>query len=269
MTVLATLALAFTLATPPGRTTDDLLGLVNQYRLDHGLQALRIDSALTAAAQAHADYMSLNRTLTHNEKADHPGFKGEDLQQRVGRVGWTDECSELVGFATLGTAASVQAIFDSPCHRSRFLKPGSLLLGVGENSGFVCLLIGGEPVKGTVVSPADGETNVPTTWKAAANLAGTSNGPGFRLLGYPLVFTDTTVGENPLTVKSAKLLETNGPIVSTILRDPTNDPHYTSSLALIPVAPLKANTEYTVEIAVRLSQGQTVERTWRFTTGSR
>ena len=245
----------------------ELQTIVNSYRSTYGLQPLSLDASLCTAADGHAKFMEANNVLSHFEKPGLPEFTGEDLVARAHRVGWKDALSELVGYASTSIEDSVQAVFDSPCHRSRFLKPGALKLGVAAEGTFVCLLIGGDSEPQTVVSPAPGQKGVPASWHASSDFSGTRTGPGSRTMGYPLLFLDTTSGDGAVTAKSVELTSQTGEAVATVVRDSSNDKHFHDAIAIIPERPLEPLCTYTATVTALKADGRQITQTWKFQTG--
>lgn len=240
--------------------------LVNKYRSLSSLEPLSLDPSLCKAAAGHANFMATNKVLSHFEKRDMPAFTGQDLSERAERVGWRDALSELVGYASTNLQDSVQAVFDSPCHRVRFLKPGKLQLGASASGTFVCLLIGGEAAPDVVVSPAPGQTEIPLSWHASSDFSGTKTGFGSLLTGYPIVFLDTHERSGSLTVQQVELRAGDGPPIAVNVREPNNDKHFRDAIAIIPERPLTPMTRYTVSVKVLLSDGKSVFKTWSFVT---
>ena len=268
MTLIPLLVLA--LAHAEGTTTPaELLGIVNIYRQTHGVDPLTIHEQLCKVADGHAGFMFQNHVLSHFEQPEMKGFTGVNLASRAAKVNWTDELSELVGYANTGLQDSVQAIFDSPSHRVRFLKPGKLTLGAGAQGDFVCLLVGGEPAKQTVVSPPDGATNVPTRWFGSSDLSGTKTGIGGRVYGYPLVFMDTCDPNFKFKTLTAELSGPDNEPVPVILRDPENDEHYSCALTMIPERALLPGVAYSARVIVQFGVGKPKETTWKFQTSGK
>lgn len=244
------LAIACVVAVRPdnGPTADQaaLLQQVNVIRAAHRLEPLSFDPVLSSVAVGHARYMADNRILTHVQNPVNRSFIGQTLADRVGSVGWERSCSELVGYATTQASDSVQAIFDSPCHRSRFLYPGALALGSATNSRYVCLIVGGSPDRRTVVSPPQGAQDVPVSWRGKADLSGTHSFG--RQLGYPLLVIDTSRDRDAFTDIETTLVDSRGNLVPHLNRNPENDRHYTNSVAVIPEQALAAGETYTATV---------------------
>ncbi|MBS1723588.1 MAG: hypothetical protein JSS66_11610 [Armatimonadetes bacterium] len=249
-------------------TRDELVELVNSYRAEHGLEQLVFNDTLGRAASSHANFMALNNVLSHFEKEGMPGFTGANLSDRARQVGWDDECSELVGYASTTVRDSFQAIFDSPCHRVRFLKPGTLQLGVAAQDTFVCIMVGGQAGPGSVVSPPDHASGVPTSWYGAPDFSGTRTRGG-KLFGYPMTFTAPAKGDAVMTNVAAELTDQDGKTVPIIVRDSHNDTHYDCSAAIVPESPLQPSATYTVHVSAIAPGGAKIDKSWSFTTAEK
>jgi hypothetical protein len=117
-----------------GQTADDahrILNLTNADRKEQGLPALQWNEALAAAAQAHAERMAQQRTLSHQ-------FAGEaPLLERAAQAGAHFEAiAENVAMAPDAEAVE-QAWMHSTPHRTNILDPKMNALGIGvvERSG--------------------------------------------------------------------------------------------------------------------------------------
>lgn len=268
MTFIPMIALAVTPADFSADQTD-LLNLVNGYRQRHGIESVTLHDGLCQVATGHAGFMDANNILTHEEQEGKKGFIGINLATRSARIGWNDELSELVGFSNSGLSETVQAIFDSPCHRVRFLKPGNLTLGASAQGEFVCLLVGGEANKKVVLSPPDRAENVPTDWSGASDLSGTKSGPGGTTFGYPIVYIDTTGRSGSFVTQEASLTGPHDEKIPVVLRDPSNDKRFPTSLTMVPKRPLQNGTQYRVTISVKFAGEAEKKSTWTFRTSDK
>ena len=124
---LVVLALLGTASTTHAQVPDDahrIFDLTNQDRQEHGLPALHWDATLAQAAQAHADRMVGERTLSH-QYADEP-----ELTERAGSAG-----AHFRAIAeNIATGPNPPAIenewIHSPSHRANILDPKMDALGV-------------------------------------------------------------------------------------------------------------------------------------------
>jgi uncharacterized protein YkwD len=124
---LVVLALLRTASTTHAQVPDDahrIFDLTNQDRQEHGLPALHWDATLAQAAQAHADRMVGERTLSH-QYADEP-----ELTERAASAG-----AHFRAIAeNIATGPNPPAIenewIHSPSHRANILDPKMDALGV-------------------------------------------------------------------------------------------------------------------------------------------
>ena len=117
----------------PSGPAQKLFDLTNQARSEHGLPALQWDSALAAAAQAHAQKMVDQRSLSHQ-------LPGEpDLQARAGQVGaHFHAIAENVAMGGNVDALQKEWMNSTP-HRTNILDPNLNHVGIGlvERSGYI------------------------------------------------------------------------------------------------------------------------------------
>jgi len=111
------------------------MGLVSEYRADHGLPPLRVNAALCRASRKHAGNMASQDRLSHV-------LDGEGPTERALAEGFAGPVAENCAAGRQGTPRS---FFDlwvaSDAHRGNMLSPGSGELGVGfartEKEGMV------------------------------------------------------------------------------------------------------------------------------------
>ncbi len=122
---------------------------LNAIRRSAGMIGLSENGKLSAAAQAHADYLVRNDTATHDEIPEHEGFTGRRPMDRALKAGYE---ASLVSenFSTKNHSAknSVDGLFSAIYHRFGFLDPSIDQVGVGvtedpndsDRSAFVYLM---------------------------------------------------------------------------------------------------------------------------------
>jgi len=256
------------------------LSQTNVYRARSGVLPLQLHSAIVAAAQNHATYHMLNyadpsawANGPHGEVAGKPGFTGTWPSDRVAVAGFPwGGGSEIMHFIG-DPIASVDGWMATIYHRVIMLDPGAHYTGYGNgrdaSTAVDVMDFGGGPTDaGTWSSvlyplayPADGQSNVPTSWSGGESPDPLPPGAP-RPVGYP--FTLQGVG-GALQVGSATLRNGNGQTVATH-PNPPDCPAF-NCFALIAVQPLQPNTTYTVQAQGSVG-GVTFNRTWTFTTGS-
>ena len=123
-----------------GNVQDAVITL-NQLRQQLGMQPLQLDSRLAQAAQAHADYLRLNRMSGHGERPGDMGFTGSTPPERAVAAGFPSRhVSENVHYS-YGSAVSedeagskaVKALMTAIYHRFGFLSFGIDRLGVASS----------------------------------------------------------------------------------------------------------------------------------------
>ncbi len=116
----------------PNDQQQKLLNLTNQARMDQGLQPLHWDPALAAAAQAHAQKMLDQKSISHQ-------LPGEpDLQTRAAQAGaHFREVAENVAMGN-GAEGLQREWMKSPPHRANILDPKLTNIGIGvvEHAGY-------------------------------------------------------------------------------------------------------------------------------------
>lgn len=120
-----------TISTPGSTSTgtsliDQVLALVNAQRNQAGLKPVKLNSALTASAQAHSQDMAFNDFFGHQ------GSNGSTSDQRALAAGYNYlSVGENIaaGFST--PEAVVQAWMDSPSHRDNILHTSVEDMGIG------------------------------------------------------------------------------------------------------------------------------------------
>jgi hypothetical protein len=103
------------------------LQLINDYRLSEGESALKLSSALTAAAQGHSDDMATRNYFSHTTP------EGVTFDQRIREAGYTYSTALGENIAAgYETADSVFAAWkSSPGHNSNMLSAMFVVIGIG------------------------------------------------------------------------------------------------------------------------------------------
>lgn len=254
---------------PPSAWSQSALATANQLRARLSLPPLQLDPRLSAAAQGHVAYLERNKLTGHLESPSKPGFLGENPLARAQAFGFSATIAEDVSLADGSAAKIVQALYDAPYHRLPFLRPGNVLFGAGSQGRSAALLFGGDGEKGLVVSPYDGETGVPTTWRndeQPSPLRFYANTP--KVVGYPIVLAHYAAPPSRLGGVKASLRIEGGAEVPCFVNTPERDDELTYALVILPTTPLRPSTTYLVEVTAHDSQGGELARRWRFTTGA-
>ncbi len=257
------------------------LAYLNTYRAAAGLPAFSLDSALEAAASAHAGYVAADLSADgHIEQPGPAAFTGAGPTDRSTYFGYYAGTSEVVAFEP-GAEKAVDSWLSTPYHRLALVDPENQLLGYGHASAqrLVDVLDCGpywplaagaaaDSIDGTMVRwPYPGQTGVPTCWSGLEHPDPLRLYPGVR---GPVGYT-VTLGfpeaEEPVRLSSATLNDASGTATACMVFDPAIDQYLTDTVAVIPYEPLQPNTVYTVRFAGAVGDSTAFDETWSFTTG--
>lgn len=108
----------------------EVLNIVNQERQRAGLSPLRLQSQLTAAAQAHSNDMARNNFISHT------GYDGSSFVDRIKRTGYNFRSgAENVAAGQTSSQNVMQSWMNSPGHRNNILNPGYRDIGIANARG--------------------------------------------------------------------------------------------------------------------------------------
>ncbi len=259
--------LVMPLATTAEASANDMLLLTNQYRYAIGSPTVPSDPRLVQAAQNHANYNSANGILGHYETAGNPYYTGYAPRDRLIAQGWTTSfVSEVAtGGSELG---GVRQLWDAPYHRLGLMHPNAISIGWGHselnsrqnNVGDIVYNFGIRPVE-FVRSPANMQTNIPTSWsgqESPSPVPAGSSGP----YGYPIMVV-YSAGQN-VQFRAAELVAPNGTRLPFYLAPQQFEYDYQ---VIIPQRPLATNTTYHVRFDITVA-GQWLTNEWDFSTGA-
>lgn len=245
------------------------LALINAYRAAAGVAPASINPALAKSAQNHVAYYDANRgdpSLVgmglHLEKPGAPGFTGVTMGDRAKAAGYSDGAiTENAGFDKMDRA--IQWYMNTVNHRLPLIHPSALDIGyfVSGSTGFGIIDVGLRRDKLNVplpsVYPADGATDVPTSWDGAET---PNPAPGVpRPLGYPI-----TIAFGIFQKVEWKSLELRGPS-GDVLEISTPRTDWMRAVAIIPHHPFVPGQTYTATVEAMVD-GKPVRKEWRFTT---
>ncbi|MEF2969130.1 CAP domain-containing protein [Paenibacillus sp. M1] len=259
-------------ANTSGFTDDQLeaLDYLNEIRGKVGVLPVRLNAAISKAAEAHAAYYNLNKGLNvnyHSELAGTPGFTGGSAKERIEAAGYISESrffgfGEVMSFQQTNSTDAIQSWLDTAYHRDIILSPSYDEIGIGLVDGTAVLDAVGStssPISGGIsVYPYDGQTEVPV---------------GFYGNEYPnpldqfhadysgYILSASTEGE--MTSHQAVIKDENGtevPYFEELYSDNT--------LFLFPKSVLKGYHTYTVTLKYQTNNTPGLQtKTWSFTTG--
>ena len=261
---------AMPLATPANADVvapADMLQLNNQMRFAIGSPTVPADPRLTQAAINHANYSSANGQGGHYETAGLPYYTGYAPRDRLIAAGWTTSFVSEVATGGSGLAG-VRQLWDAPYHRLGMMHPNATNIGWGHSD-----LNGRETTVGDLVynfgfravdfvrSPANLQTNIPTSWSGRESpnpLPSGVSGP----VGYPIMVV-YSAGQN-VQMRAAEVVAPGGTRLAIYYAPQQFEYDYQ---VIIPQRPLVANTTYHVRFDITVA-GTYVTNEWDFSTGS-
>ncbi|MES3023094.1 MAG: CAP domain-containing protein [Pseudomonadota bacterium] len=260
----------------------DGLNWVNFRRTQIGMPVLVQNGQIDQAASGHSEYQRINNIVSHDQTAGKPGFTGLQLADRLSAAGYTfGNASFAYGEVISATnsdsgAYMVDSLVTAIYHRFVIFEPMFKEIGTGaarRNDGYTYFtanfaarggLGAGIATGAVVVWPFNGQTNVTRNFfsdEEAPDPVANANE-----VGYP-VSVHANISAN-LGVQQFRMRERGaGADVSVKLLSKASDAAYTpaSAAALVPLAPLKANTTYDVSFSGTIGPTP-VARDWSFTT---
>jgi uncharacterized protein YkwD len=265
---------------PTNNIATDGFNWINYRRAQAGVGVLARNSMLDRSAQAHSDYQRLNSDVTHAEDPAKPGFTGATLEARVQAAGYTlvrDYASgEIIAASTSSSGFYLaEELVTAIYHRFVMFEPLFKDMGSGAATGssnyhYFTTNLGatggyspGLPSLTIVTWPVNGQTGVQTTF--ASNSEEPDPVPDADNVGYPIsIHANLT---ETVAVQSFTVRPRGGAELARRLLVKGQDANTTMSsvAAIVPIAPLAANTTYDVSFSGTVG-GAAVSKTWSFTT---
>lgn len=267
----AAFVFAAALPAPPAHadTTSaaEMLAFHNDLRLVVGAPASRADARVAAAAQRHADYLSLNGTVGHSETPGAPGFTGATLRDRLAAQGYYGQFISEVAASYSSWRGAMVELWAAPYHRLGMMHPHNVVAGWGHSSlGGRESTVGdfgydfGSPAPGVVRSPAAGQSGVPAAWNGNESPSPLPAGAP-RPVGYPIM----AIYSNARTVvlRAASVVRaSDGAAVPLYVAPQVFEYDYA---VVIPQRPLDRGVTYRVRFDLTVA-GQPVVDSWSFST---
>jgi uncharacterized protein YkwD len=253
---------------------------INYRRAQAGIGVLARNGMLDRAAQAHSDYQRLNGEVTHDEDPAKQGFTGATPEARVQAAGYALQGDYASGEIIAATSSNTgfylaEQLVTAIYHRFVMFEPLFREMGTGSattsaNYIYFTTDLGatrgyspGLPSHGIATWPVNGQTGVQPNF--LSDYEEPDPVPDRNEVGYPISIhanlTETVV------VQSFTVHPRGGANLDTALLVEGKDKNTTmdSVAAIIPKAPLAANTTYDVTFTGTVG-GAPVTRTWSFTT---
>lgn len=271
----------------------EALDYVNKIRQEAGLSQVQLDPYLTKAAENHANYLTLNKELTHYEKKGQAGYTGVTPEDRVVAVGGghltktetdyshltyeelmalreSDKANGIFTSFTKGTFISegvssgrssaregVVSLINGPYHRANILDQNLQYLGAGFDSKYLVLnymLKYPEEQKGYSLYPFDGQKNVELNF-FGNEIPDPLEYTRLNQSGYIITHLSYVFG----SIETATLVDNKGVVVPIIIKNGNNVGTGLLNL-IIPKTILKEETTYTVTINGKASTFTTASK---------
>ncbi|MEW9699026.1 stalk domain-containing protein [Paenibacillus sp. SI8] len=271
---------ATAISTTTSKEQQDGLRAINDYRAKLGLSAVKFSDPLNTAAQKHAEYLAQNKidpisssVSMHEEDASLAGYFGKTLGDRMQYIGYSRSGSEDVAYNHSTLVEAIDSLFDAPYHRSPFMVPGLVEVGIFKSGDFHVIEFGyADGVSPElVVSPGSNDVYAPTEFD------GHEDPDPLRLhsgneypVGYPIMATVNGPGVQKVSLVEAELKDESGSVVPLLINAPDKDEHLDTEVILIPAKPLRLDTTYKakIKLTAAMKDGSTrpFDKEWSFRT---
>src|SRR5438093_252789 len=239
----------------------------NELRFAVGAPTLTADPRIVPAAQTHANDNSANRIVAHFETAGLPYYTGYAPRDRVLAAGLNATFVSEVATSFGGALNGVQQLWDAPYHRLGMMHPNATTTGWGHSD-----LVGSATVADItydfgfravdfVRSPANGQTNIPTSWSGNESPSPLPAG-ATTPVGYPIMVVYS--GAQRVDMRAAEVVAPDGTRLPIYYAPQQFESDYQ---VIIPQRPLAANTTYHVRFDINVN-GVMATNQWDFSTGA-
>ena len=264
-----------------GDSATDGFNWFNFRRQQIGLQPLRRNAQVDAAAQGHSEYQKLNKMITHDQDRSKPGFTGEHLADRLSAAGYrftqgSYAYGEVISSTTDRSGANAaEALIAAIYHRFLVFEPMFSEAGSGAASvsgGYMYFTTDftangldyskGLASNGIVTYPFANQTGIPinffSDYEVPDPVADRNE------VGYP-ISVHANIDAN-IVVQSFTVAPRGGAALKTqTVSGSTSGSSGPSAIAIVPLDPLRAATTYDVQFSGTV-KGARVNRSWSFTT---
>ncbi|HEY3217760.1 MAG TPA: CAP domain-containing protein [Candidatus Limnocylindria bacterium] len=242
-----------------------MMTLHNQLRLAIGAPTIPLDARVAQAAQNHANYNAANRIIGHFETAGLPYYTGYSARDRVIAAGLTTAFVSEVATGGSNGLTGVSQLWDAPYHRLGLMHPSASSAGWGHSDLAGSATVGditydfGIRSVDFVRSPADRQTNIPTSWSGNESPNPLPAGVA-KPVGYPIMVVYS--GGQPVDMRAAEVVAPDGSRVPIYYAPQQFERDY---YVIIPQRPLAAATTYHVRFDINVNARMTTNE-WDFTT---
>ncbi|MCT4594476.1 MAG: S-layer homology domain-containing protein [Anaeromicrobium sp.] len=258
----------------PSEEQKSVLYYANEYRKRFGLGTFHLNNSLNSAAMSHANYMALNKKITHVEYGTDPGYTGSKVVDRVASFGYpSGNVSENVTGDIKDYKEAIDGLVDAPYHRLSWLNPVYSDLGYGKKDEYQVFNFGGKSLDNDklITYPMNNQRNVDISWNGNE----TPNPLRFynndKEVGYPITisyFTNKSIDR--WKIEKVTVIDSRGGALNTYINTPAKDEYLTDSIIVMPVDHLKYDSTYTVSIKASLyfadETSKNINKSWNFST---
>lgn len=257
---------------------------LNCYREMIGLGRVSLDADLSAAAQAHANYMQATGEYSHTQSSpSHHLFSGSQVLDRLNSAGAqldtsADGVHEVLAFHTAGAdpTLAVDLWMDTVFHREPLVTPSLTAVGFGTAGIYSVmeLVAPWEAPAETKLAryPAPGQGDARTHFDSDAETPDPL--PGLGEVGVPITITALApvwLGDDDpygLSINEAlsRLTSAQGAQRGLVFLAPASSPTLLRTIAAVPTAPLPPHSSWDVTLVFTLN-GEQFEESWSFATG--
>ncbi|PYE48874.1 Ig-like domain-containing protein [Paenibacillus barcinonensis] len=262
-------------STGSGYTQDqlDALDFLNSVRAKVGVPPVKLNVAITRAAENHASHYNDNKSqLTglkaHSEIEGGPGFTGTKAKDRLIAAGYTASSKyglstgEVMHFNQKSSSEAMQGWLDTAYHRDIILDPYFSEIGIGLVDGTAVVDMAGPTIISSkndilAVYPYNQQTNVPVGFYGQ-EIPNPLDRFKVKFSGYIISAT----AEDTITNPQVEIKDNLGNAV------PYYEELQGNTLFVYPKSVLKGHHTYTVSLTYSTSKNaESKSKTWSFTTG--
>ena len=265
-----------------GNIATDGYTWINYRRSQVGLAVLTRNSLIDTAAQGHSDYLKANSTVSHDQVAGKTGFTGTTLADRFVKAGYTLNRSNSYAYGEVIAGAAnnsgfylAEELITAIYHRFAIFEPVFKEAGAGAamgangyayfttdfaaNNGYGPGLAAGQ----IATYPVSGQLRVATSF--SSDNEEPDPVPNQDIVGYPISVHANIYDMLGVTAFTVRQRGATSDLTVRLLEHATDTQTPAAGAAIIPLAPLTANTTYDVSFSGRLN-GANITRSWSFTT---
>ncbi|MFC0253546.1 CAP domain-containing protein [Massilia consociata] len=269
-------------AAAPAQTYDiavDGRNWINYRRTQAGMPTVTENAQINNAALGHSEYLRTNNVMSHDQTAGKPGFTGATLRERLNAAGYTIPLSgyafgEVISGTTNGNGFFMaEELITAIYHRFVMFEPKFREIGTGaatSANGYSYFTanfatrggFGPGIAANTVVTwPFSGQTGVTPNFYSDSEEPDPV--PNINEVGYPISVHANI--DAPVTMQAFTVRPRGGANLQVQVVNPTGSATQRTAVAIVPLAPLRANTTYEVSFSGTVN-GAPVTRDWSFTT---